>query len=250
MAFSFSLFRFAIKELDVPCLELKLEIWDPELVWTEMIMDSFVFPTCKFLIRKCFVGTCGDELAFLLPLISVQKKTNKETNKQTNKRWASIDANGNFSEAPLAALAYGSTIAERLVSYYLYERLALKTAVLWCMLRRQGPPVNGLQPQIIDYQSHYTKIMPYLSFAFVSKPLSAASLERYRSMVADLRAGNEASYLSQLAEMHAVACALKSFSSWNSMTMFEDLRRLMGGHAFHQYMGVSWKKERERERVF
>lgn len=56
-------------------------------------------------------------------------------------RWAQIDEAGNFIEAPLAALAYGSTIAERLVSYYMYDRLALYSAVMWCLLRRQGEKV-------------------------------------------------------------------------------------------------------------
>ena len=153
-------------------------------------------------------------------------------------RWAHVDENGNFFEAPLAALAYGSTIAERLVNYYLTDYLALNAGVKWCLLRRQGPPVNGLQPQIMDYPSHYTKIMPYLSFLYVARSLSKQNLLRYQSMVADLRSGNETSYLSQLAEMHALACAQKSFGSWSSMDMYEALRRLMGGHAFHQYMGI------------
>jgi alkylation response protein AidB-like acyl-CoA dehydrogenase len=53
-------------------------------------------------------------------------------------RWAKIEPDGQFVEAPLAALAYGSTIAERLVSYYMYDRLSLYSAVMWCLVRRQG----------------------------------------------------------------------------------------------------------------
>lgn len=98
--------------------------------------------------------------------------------------------------------------------------------------------MNGIQPQIMDYPSHYTKLMPFVSYSYVAKAAGQENLNRYRSMLADLRSGNEMSYLSQLAEMHAVACAQKSFSSWFGMDMMETCRRLMGGHAFHQYLGV------------
>lgn len=153
-------------------------------------------------------------------------------------RWASVAIDGTFQQAPLAALAYGSTIAERLISYYYTDRLAIKTAVTWCLLRRQGPPKDGLEPQIMDYPSHYTKLMPILSRMFVSRPHAQWSLAKYRSAVEDLRTGNEASYLSQLAEIHAIACAQKSFGSWQGMSDMETCRRLMGGHAFHSYMGI------------
>ncbi len=98
--------------------------------------------------------------------------------------------------------------------------------------------MNGLQPQIMDYPSHYTKLMPCISYTYVGKACSYETLKRYRSMLADLRAGDQQAYLMQLAEMHAVACAQKSFFSWLGMDTMETCRRLMGGHAFHQYMGV------------
>ncbi len=90
----------------------------------------------------------------------------------------------------------------------------------------------------MDYASHYTKLMPYVCYSYVGKASSTETLKRYKSMVAELRAGNEQAYLMQLAEMHAVACAQKSFYSWQGMDTMETARRLMGGHAFHQYMGV------------
>jgi hypothetical protein len=90
----------------------------------------------------------------------------------------------------------------------------------------------------MDYPSHYTKLMPNVCYSYVNKASSAEMMKRYKGMVAELRSGNEQSYLMQLAEMHALACAHKSFNSWQAMDMMETARRLMGGHAFHQYMGV------------
>lgn len=93
-------------------------------------------------------------------------------------------------------------------------------------------------PQIMDYPSHYTRLMPMLAFRFVARAHSDQTLTRYRSMVAALRDGDQATYLGGLAEMHAVACAVKSFGSWSFMSAMEQCRRLMGGHAFHAYLGI------------
>ena len=153
-------------------------------------------------------------------------------------RWASVAPDGSFEQAPLAALAYGSTIAERLISYYYTDRMSLKASVIWCLIRHQGPPVDGLQPQILDYASHYTKLMPILSRAFIGPAYARANLARYRSMVASLRAGDQETYLNSLAEMHAVACAQKSYGAWSFMDNMETERRLMGGHAYHAYLGI------------
>lgn len=152
-------------------------------------------------------------------------------------RWASVAPDGSFRAAPMEALAYGSTVAERLVSYYYMDRMAVHAAIMWCLLRRQGPP-NPLSPQIMDYPTHYPKLMTIIAAQYVKAASGKKNLDRYRSMVQQLRSGDEIGYLKQIAEMHAIACAQKSFVSWSAMDAFETCRRLCGGHAFHQYFTV------------
>lgn len=151
-------------------------------------------------------------------------------------RWSRVSPDGSFHAPPLAALAYGSTIAERLTNYYYTDRQVLTACVRFCLVRCQG--FEDPEPQIVDYSTHFPRLMPFLASAYIRAGFARAAFGRYQALVHALRSGDEAQYLAGLPEMHALACAVKSFGSWESMDMFELCRRLMGGFGFHAYAGV------------
>ncbi|KNC55608.1 palmitoyl acyl-CoA oxidase 1 [Thecamonas trahens ATCC 50062] len=152
-------------------------------------------------------------------------------------RWASVESDGSFIPPPNPALAYGSTILERVSSVGSaadYASQALTIAIRFGVARRQGSGHVGSspsapEPQIMDYQSHICGLIPHLATCYAVFCTTARVEAGYNAMVADLQAGNTLGFLAPLADMHATSCGLKTVCTWWASDALEACRRSMGG---------------------
>lgn len=148
-------------------------------------------------------------------------------------KWVHLDTQGNYRPAPNPAVMYATLIPERLSMVLIGNRMisqALTIATRYGVVRRQG---NENQ-QIMDYQSHYVKILPAVAFAYVSHSALGLLDEQFGILTAGGKM-NPGTYLNHMGYMHAMTSCLKAFTSWYSTEVLETCRRSCGGHAFSSY---------------
>lgn len=148
-------------------------------------------------------------------------------------KWVSIERNGDFTPAPNPAVMYATLIPERLALVTLTLTLvtqALTIATRYGVVRRQG----NKNQQIMDYQSHYVKLLPAISFMYMIQN----SFKTLDKQFAVLTAGGEMDqmvYLNHMGDMHCISASLKGLSGSYSTEILEICRRCCGGHAYSSY---------------
>ncbi|KAG0175299.1 fatty-acyl coenzyme A oxidase [Apophysomyces sp. BC1015] len=152
-------------------------------------------------------------------------------------KWVSLDRQGSYTPAPNPAVMYATLIPERLSLVTVTTQMisqALTIATRYGVTRRQGPRDS----QIMDYQSHYVKLIPAISFMYSVKTAQSVLDEQFKV----LTAGGEMDptvYLNHMGEMHAISASLKGLTGWYSSEILETCRRACGGHAYSSYNGIS-----------
>ncbi|KAG2217625.1 hypothetical protein INT45_008078 [Circinella minor] len=151
-------------------------------------------------------------------------------------KWVQLERDGSYTPAPNPAVMYATLIPERLSLIIVTTQLvgqALTIATRYGVVRRQG----SKNEQIMDYQSHYSQLIPAISFMYMVK--SAAST--IDSQFEVLTAGGEMNpvdYLNHMGDMHAVSACLKGLTGWYGSEILETCRRACGGHAYSAYNGI------------
>ncbi|KAI9280781.1 acyl-CoA dehydrogenase/oxidase [Sporodiniella umbellata] len=148
-------------------------------------------------------------------------------------KWVSLDREGVYEPAPNPALMYATLIPERLslttVTTQLISR-AVTIATRYSVVRRQGAE----NQQIMDYQSHYVKLVPAIAFLYVVQ----ASSDVLNSQFDILTAGGKMEpmdYLNHMGDLHAISASLKGLTGWYGSEILEICRRSCGGHAYSAY---------------
>lgn len=139
-------------------------------------------------------------------------------------RWAQLSRNGDFTPPPNLALAYGSTITERVngaESSIMFVDPCLTVAIRYSAIRRQGPK----NPQILDYQTHQQLLIPNLATSYAIHFATKKTNEFYRNALAYLHAGDNKSYLKVLPELHGISCGMKMACGWWATEALEACRR-------------------------
>ncbi|KAI8075645.1 acyl-CoA dehydrogenase/oxidase [Thamnidium elegans] len=163
--------------------------------------------------------------------IQFRKNRIPRTNMLT--KWVSMDRKGEFTPAPNPAVMYATLIPERFSLVQITLTLttqALTIATRYGVVRRQG----NKNQQIMDYQSHYVKLLPAISFMYMIQN----SFETMDKQFAVLTAGGEMDqmvYLNHMGDMHAVSASLKGLSGAYATEILEMCRRCCGGHAYSAY---------------
>lgn len=153
-------------------------------------------------------------------------------------RWVTLTRHGEFTPAPNPAVMYGTLIPERLSLFTSTTQLvsqALTITTRYGVVRRQG----NKNQQIMDYQSHYVKLIPAIGFMYI---LKAASGHVYKQMEV-LTAGGKMDpivYLNHMGEMHGLSASLKGYSGWYATEILETCRRCCGGHAYSTYNALGY----------
>jgi len=149
-------------------------------------------------------------------------------------RWARVDADGTFTPPENIAISYATLISERLaVGMSVYDTVgqAVTTAVRYGAVRRQGEK----DQQVMDYQSHYGRLMPVVAGVYASLVL----YKRLKEQWSAVQAGGKDAILRHMQENHAITAGLKAWLGWWGQEAVETCRRTMGGHGFSAYNAIA-----------
>ncbi|KAI8988537.1 acyl-CoA dehydrogenase/oxidase [Mycotypha africana] len=152
-------------------------------------------------------------------------------------KWVNLDRQGNFTPAPNPAVMYATLIPERLSLVTVTTQMisqALTIACRYGVVRRQG---NHNQ-QIMDYQSHYVKLLPAVAFMYMIKSSAGALNDQFAVLTSGGKM-DPVTYLNHMGDMHAMSACLKGLTGWYSTEILETCRRSCGGHAYSAYNAIS-----------
>ncbi|RUS24545.1 hypothetical protein BC938DRAFT_473414, partial [Jimgerdemannia flammicorona] len=190
-------------------------------------------------------------------------------------RWVNVDRDGNYHPAPNPAVMYATLIPERLsimAGTWMLVGQAVVIAARYGVVRRQG----AKDQKIMDYQSHYVKLMPCVAFMYIcnitnryacdrlfprvslrfckysTHPLPSmlivlqltdfpqlhSLLTTQWSEMSELAQNDIHSYLRKAGDMHAVSAGIKATITWLGADTLERCRRACGGHAYSSYNAI------------
>ncbi|OZJ04119.1 hypothetical protein BZG36_02826 [Bifiguratus adelaidae] len=152
-------------------------------------------------------------------------------------KWISLDPKtAVFTPAPNPAIMYGTLIPERLSiseGTHLIVGQALTIATRYGVVRQQG----SNDEHIMDYQTHYVKLMPSISALYVVRVVGWI-LDAHWQQMSHFAQNDQAKYLARLADMHSVAAGVKATVTWFGSEILERCRRACGGHAYSAYNAI------------
>lgn len=151
-------------------------------------------------------------------------------------QWVHLDRQGHYRPAPNPALMYATLIPERLsmtiVTTQFISR-AITIATRYSVVRRQGAE----NQQIMDYQSHYAKLVPGIVFLYMLQSASDTLHGQFDVLTAGGKM-NPKDYLDHMGDMHAMSACLKGLTGWYGSEVLENCRRSCGGHAYSAYNSI------------
>ncbi|CEG77565.1 Putative Acyl-coenzyme A oxidase [Rhizopus microsporus] len=163
----------------------------------------------------------------------IQFHKTRVSRKNMMSKWARTDRHGAYQPAPNPAVMYATLIPERLglvdVSTTLVSQ-ALTIAVRYGVVRRQ----DSKNEQIMDYQSHYAKLIPAISFMYMVKSSLSTIYQQFGILTANGETEQKL-YLKHMGDMHCMSASLKGLSGSFSASILEVCRRCCGGHSYSAY---------------
>lgn len=151
-------------------------------------------------------------------------------------KWASINRQGEFTPAPNPAVMYATLIPERIQlasACIVLASQALTIASRYGVVRRQG----NKNQQIMDYQSHYVKLLPAVAFMHMTQ----GAIDTVNQQFGILTAGGEMDpmiYLNHMGDMHCISASMKGLTGAYCAEILEICRRSCGGHAYSTYNAI------------
>ncbi|CAH0724581.1 unnamed protein product, partial [Brenthis ino] len=145
---------------------------------------------------------------------------------------AQVLKDGTFKASSNSKLTYGTMVYVRVTivntaSKYL-ER-AITIAIRYSAIRRQSQPKpNEPEPQILDYVTQQHKLIIGIATVHAYHFTVRWLWDLYIKINKDLNQGK----LSDLPELHALACCLKVISSSDCTALIEKCRLACGGHGY------------------
>ncbi|KAG0292937.1 acyl-coenzyme A oxidase [Dissophora globulifera] len=161
-------------------------------------------------------------------------------------RFAKVTRDGQYIKPPHNKLAYGSMVLLRstmIRGASLVLARAATIATRYTTVRRQfNVPTSRrdaanpkLETQVINYPMVQARLLPIIAQVYATLAASKKMRSMYDDMLAELMVGD----MSSLAEVHAISSALKSTCTTVAATGIEDCRKLMGGHGYSYFSGIS-----------
>ncbi|KAF9360290.1 acyl-Coenzyme A oxidase [Mortierella sp. NVP85] len=152
-------------------------------------------------------------------------------------RWASLSPEGHFTPSPNPALSYATLIAERFTILGMSQvllSLGLTTAVRYGAVRRQG----NQDEQILDYQTHYTSLMPGVAFLYMLNIVDKVLTDQW-DQIASYAQTDAKAFLREMPDQHSISSGFKAALSWYLAEILENCRRACGGHAYSSYNAIA-----------
>ena len=166
-------------------------------------------------------------------------------------KYSQVDAAGNYTQRGSKQLQYGALIGGRAIMVTdsaVWLQAAVTISVRYLSLRTQGESMNpqsSKEPQLIDFKTVQTRVMPLVATAyaltftsaFMQKVSSPAGLKDEDAD--DAEALTEEELAAALPDLHATCAGLKAFSTWACYHGIDTLRQCLGGHGYSGYTGLA-----------
>lgn len=111
---------------------------------------------------------------------------------------------------------------------------AITIAIRYAALRKQFGPTNQDEMEIIEYQTHQWRLIPYLAASFVYHVFFQSLYEDfvnfYTTVTFGISTGKDPAECGS--EIHAVSCSSKSVTSWIARDGIQESREACGGHGY------------------
>ncbi|KAG0305821.1 acyl-coenzyme A oxidase [Linnemannia gamsii] len=161
-------------------------------------------------------------------------------------RFAKVTRDGQYIKPPHSKLAYGSMVLLRshmVRGAGITLARAATIATRYTTVRRQfHVPTSrkdaanpALETQVINYPMVQSRLFPIIAQSYAMLAAGNKMRSMYESMLSELMQGD----VSSLAEVHAISSGLKSTCSTFAATGVEDCRKIMGGHGYSYFSGIS-----------
>ncbi|KAG0290606.1 hypothetical protein BGZ96_005947 [Linnemannia gamsii] len=161
-------------------------------------------------------------------------------------RFAKVTRDGQYIKPPHSKLAYGSMVLLRshmVRGAGISLARAATIATRYTTVRRQfHVPTSrkdaanpALETQVINYPMVQSRLFPIIAQSYAMLAAGSKMSSMYESMLSELMQGD----VSSLAEVHAISSGLKSTCSTFAATGIEDCRKIMGGHGYSYFSGIS-----------
>jgi acyl-CoA oxidase len=154
-------------------------------------------------------------------------------------RFGDVDSDGNYtSQFDTADRRFAAMLGELItgrvsitVSSLNFRRLAVIIATRYAFQRKQfGNPKQGGEIPIIDYSIHQVRLMPIIASCYA---LEFSKRFLSKEFVRIYKTGSTSD--EELAEVHAMASAMKVITTWDTQQQLQTMRELCGGHGFSAY---------------
>lgn len=144
-------------------------------------------------------------------------------------------------------LSYGSMVLLRSVlirqmANYLSRATTIATRYLTVRRQFNNPTQRndadlnpGLETQVINYPMVQNRLFPMIAQAYALFAAGSEMMGKYISLMTGMSSGN----IDALAEVHAISSALKSYCTTIAAAGAEECRKLMGGHGYSHFTGLS-----------
>ncbi|KAK3831145.1 MAG: hypothetical protein J3R72DRAFT_527761 [Linnemannia gamsii] len=152
-------------------------------------------------------------------------------------KWASMSPEGEFTPSPNPVLSYATLIPERftlLGGSQVILSQTLTIAVRYGAVRRQG----NHDEQILDYQTHYTSLMPGVAFIYALNIVDHELMTKWNE-VAGYAQTDAGAFMREIPDQHGVSAGFKGAMSWYATEVLENCRRACGGHAYSSYNAIA-----------
>ncbi|KAG0001077.1 acyl-Coenzyme A oxidase, partial [Modicella reniformis] len=152
-------------------------------------------------------------------------------------KWAQMSPEGEFSPSPNPILSYATLIPERftiLGGSQVVLAQTLTIAVRYGAVRRQG----NQDEQILDYQTHYTSLMPGVSFLYMLNIVDRELFDKW-DQVAEYAQTDAGAFMCEIPDQHGISAGFKGALAWYVTEVLESCRRACGGHAYSSYNSIA-----------
>ncbi|KAF9198843.1 fatty-acyl coenzyme A oxidase, partial [Podila verticillata] len=152
-------------------------------------------------------------------------------------KWCTLSPQGHFTPSPNPVLAYATLIPERIAlvrGSFVSLTHALTIAVRYGAVRRQG----NHDEQILDYQTHYTSLLPGVALAYMLNTVDQLLMETWNE-VAGFAHTDADTFVRAIPDQHSVAAGFKGVLAWHTTEVLEACRRACGGHAYSSYNAIA-----------
>ncbi|XP_067949519.1 peroxisomal acyl-coenzyme A oxidase 1-like isoform X2 [Watersipora subatra] len=152
-------------------------------------------------------------------------------------RYTQVSTDGEYTRQKLPQIAYITMVQLRmLITLGCGNDLAMAATIAtrYSAVRRQTTNSQGIEPQILDYQTQQMKLFPSISTAYAVIFTGLA----VRNIYTEIYNSVQAEDISRLAEIHMLTSGMKAYASEVCTAMIEVCRRSCGGHGYSHASGI------------